>query len=100
MMLHCGDSHTGSVEPQTGCEKLLHRGENRNSVLGSGLCSTRLVRLHSRHQLNAESRRFEFTIDTKMIAAKCTRSGNRNTQFGLACYLYAPLPSTAIRQRL
>jgi hypothetical protein len=34
-----------------------------------------------------------------MVAAKCARSGNGNTQLGFACDLYAPLPSTAFRQR-
>jgi hypothetical protein len=35
-----------------------------------------------------------------MIAAKGAGTGNSNTQNGLAGDLYAPFPSTALRQRL
>jgi hypothetical protein len=34
-----------------------------------------------------------------MVAAKRSRSGDRDAQSGLAVDLYAPLPSTALRQR-
>jgi hypothetical protein len=64
------------------------------------LSSAHLIRFHCTGQDNSQPRRLKFAIDTKVVAAKRTRSSNGNAQYGFGGYLYAPLPSTAFRQRL
>jgi hypothetical protein len=58
------------------------------------------VRLDGCRQSNAVAGGFQFAVDAEMVAAKGAGSGNGDAQDGLTGYCFAPLPSTASRQRL
>ena len=58
------------------------------------------VGLDGCNQGHALPRSFQLAIDAEMIAAEGSSAGNGYTQNGFAAYLYSPLPSTHLRQRL
>ena len=62
--------------------------------------SARAVGLDRGDQSYAPAGRLKFTVDTKMVAAKCAGADDGNAYIALACDCYAPLPSTAFRQRV
>jgi hypothetical protein len=100
MMVHGGDGYAGGVEMEVGGEQLHNRGIDRNCVLGRFCRGTGRVRLDGGNEANAQPGCFQFAVDTKMVAAKGSGPGNGDAQIILAGYLYAPFPSTALRQRV
>jgi hypothetical protein len=98
-----GDSDCSRVNFEIGGEQFLDGREDRNCVFGRGIGGAGRVRLDGCNQGDSQPRRFQITVDTEMVAAKCAGSGNGNTENGFARYFAAPesdpLPSTAWRQR-
>jgi hypothetical protein len=100
MMMNGGDGDAGGIEVQIGAKQLADGWKDRNAVCGSGIGSSSCIRLNRCYQADAQAGSFELTIDAKMIAAKCTGSGNSNAEDGFSRYRAASaFPSTAFRQR-
>ena len=99
MMMRRRNGDTRGVEPQIGHQQFAHRRKNWNRIFFRRLRCAARVRFNRGNQCDSQSSRFQFAVDTKVIAAKCSRPGNSDTQNGFAGYLYAPLPSTTFRQR-
>jgi len=104
MMMHGGNGDRSRIQLQIGLEQFVNSRKDRNLVLRRSLGGPSGIRLDCRDKRDARSRRLQLAIDTKMVLAKCSRSGNGNAQNRLASYFVAPLsgpcPSTAFRQRL
>jgi hypothetical protein len=100
MVVHGGDGDRGGVNLEIGSQQLSHSCEDGDVVFGGMIGGTRGVGLNSSDQGNALASLFQFAIDAEVIAAERSSSGNGNFQNGLAHYADAPLPSTALRQRL
>jgi len=99
MVMHCGNGHSCSIEIDIGGEQFFDRSKDRDRVFGLGFCSTRGVRLYRSDQQNTFARALKFTVDTEMIPAESAGSNYGNATIALASDCYAPLPSTARRQR-
>ena len=103
MMVNGGDGDGGRVQIEIGGKQLLCCGEDRDGVLGCGICGAARVRLDCCYESHAQPRRFQFTVDPKMVAAKCAGPGDSDTKYRFASYFAAPasgpFPSTAFRQR-
>lgn len=99
VMVGRGNGDAGGVEAQIGGEQLVNGGEDRDAVFAGGFGGAGRVRLDSGDQGDRQAGRFEFTINTNVIAAESAGSGNGDARDGIAGYWAAPLPSTALRQR-
>lgn len=99
VVVNGGNGDGGGVEMKVGGEERTNAGEDGDGVFFSGFGGAGRVRIYGGHESNTEASRFQFAIDTKVIAAKSAGAGNGNAQDGRACYLVAPFPSTALRQR-
>jgi len=95
-----GNGDGGGVEMEVGGEESFDRSEDGDCVLFGGVGGAGRVGLNCGGEGDTEAGRFQFAIDTKVIAAKSAGSGNGNAQNGRDCYGFAPFPSTALRQRL
>jgi hypothetical protein len=80
--------------------QFFYRRKDRDTVFGSSILGAARIWFDRGNKSDSEPTRFEFAIDTEMIATKGAGSSYRNTQDGLAGRFYAPLPSTALRQRV
>ena len=100
MMMDRGNSDAGCVEMKIGGQQLVHGGKNRDRVFGLGIRSAVRVGLNGCCQSHAQAGGFQFAVDAEMVAAKCAGSDNGNAHNRFAGYFFAPLPSTASRQRL
>jgi hypothetical protein len=95
-----GHGNTGGVEMKVGHKHFVCCGKDRDGVVRGGLGCARGVGLNGGDQRDRLPGRFKLAIDTKMVAAEGARAGNGDAGDGLACYCAAPLPSTALRQRV
>jgi hypothetical protein len=80
--------------------EFLDGGEDRDGVFRFGFGGTCRIGFDRRHERDSLAVCFEIAIDTKMVAAECARTDYGNTANALVCDCYAPLPSTARRQRV
>lgn len=94
-----GNGYCCSVELEVCCEQFFDRSEDRNRVFGFGFYGSRGIRLYRSGQRNTFAGSLKFAIDTEMITAEGTGSNYGNATIALASDCYAPLPSTARRQR-
>ncbi len=103
MMVNGGDGDGDRVQIEIRGQQFFDSREDRNCVFGCGLGGAARIRLDGGYQRNSQPRRFQFTIDPKMVAAKCAGPGDGNTENRFAGYFAAPasgpFPSTAFRQR-
>ena len=99
-MLYSWDGNADRVEAQVFGQQLFYRRKDRDAAFGSSLLGTASVWFDGSDKRDSEPSRLEFAIDTKMIATEGAGSSYRNTQDWLARRFYAPLPSTALRQRV
>ena len=100
MMVHGRNGDRGRVQLQVRSQQRIHRSKDWNSVLLRSLFRAGRVGLNRSRQSHACTARFQLAIDAKVIAAKGSRSGDGDTDRGLAGCAQTPLPSTALRQRL
>lgn len=98
-MLQGRNRHRCSSKPDIGCQQFLDGSKDRDRVFGFSLSGAGRVRLNGRDQRNALTSQFQFAIDAEMIAAKCAGSNDGDATIAFAWDCYAPLPSTARKQR-
>ncbi len=95
--------HRSRIQSQICPQKLFHGREYRDAVTLFGFDRAARVGLYSRNQLHPGVGVFQLAIDTEVIAPKRPRPRHRDTQPGSAILgtvvYFAPLPSTALRQR-
>jgi len=94
-----GNGYGRSVQMKVGRQKRFDAREKGDGVFLGGFGGAGWIGLNGGDECNTEPGRFQLAIDTKVIAAKGAGAGNGNAQDGRACYLVAPFPSTALRQR-
>ena len=100
VMLHRGNCNRGCTQACVGVQHLLHAGKDRNPVLRLDRRRAPRIRLHAGGQLHAGARLLQLAINAQMVAPERSGAHYGHTQPGFACdVLYAPLPSTARRQR-
>jgi len=100
MVMHGGDCDGRRIEVEIRREQLVNRleyGDSEGRFRLGGACP---VRFHCSNQSDALSGGLKFAVDTKMVAAECAGADNGNPNIAFACDCYAPLPSTAFRQRV
>ena len=95
-----GHRNRGSFDIQIRRKDFIDGSEDRNGKTGPGIGGARSVRFDSGNESNAFARILKLTIDTEVVAAERAGSNNGNADIALSCYRYAPLPSTAFRQRV
>ena len=100
MMRGRGDGYGCRMDAEVGCEHLVDGRKDRDGEAGLDVCGARRIWFDSGNKLDCLAGSFQFAIDTKVIAAECSGSHHGNAEIAFADYCYAPLPSTAFRQRV
>jgi hypothetical protein len=98
--MHGGNCDGRRVDMQIRCKQLVDRGEYGDCIAGFCFGSACAVRFHCGNQNDTLTGSLKFAVDTKMIAAECAGADDGNPYIAFACDCYAPLPSTAFRQRV
>ena len=99
VVMHGGNGNRRRVEAEIRREQFFNRGEYGDGVVGFRVGGACAVRLDCSDQSNALAGGLKFAVDTKVVAAKCAGADDGNAYIAFACDCYAPLPSTAFRQR-
>jgi hypothetical protein len=100
MVIGRRDRDRCGVNVKVGRKQLIDGCEDRNGEFGSRIRGAGGFRLNPGDQSDSLAGSFEFAIDTKVIAAECAGAYNGNAEIAFAGYCYAPLPSTAFKQRV
>lgn len=100
IMLQGGDRNCGCIEVEIGGEQFFDGGEDGYGVFAFGFGGTSRIGLNRSDQCDPVAAGFEIAIDAKMIPAESAGSDYGNTTNAIAVDCYAPLPSTARRQRV
>lgn len=100
VMLRSWNGYSCGVELEIGGEQFFDGGEDRDCIFGFGFRGAGRIGFDGRNESGALIGRFEFAVDTKMIASERPGSNYGNATIAFACDCYAPLPSTARRQRV
>ena len=99
MVMDGGDRNRCGMDAEVGRKHLVDGRKDRDGEAGLDVCGARRIWFDSGNKLDCLAGSFQFAIDTKVIAAECSGSHHGNAEIAFADYCYAPLPSTALRQR-
>ena len=77
VMVHCGNGNRSRIEVKIGSQQFVDRSENRDAEFLFCLGRVRGIRIDRRDQGNSLAGRFQFAIDTKVIAAEGAGSRSR-----------------------
>ena len=76
MVIHRGDGYRRGVKMQIGSEQFIDGSKDGNGEFRGSIVGARRIRFNRGDESNAFSSRFEFPIDTKMIATECAGANN------------------------
>jgi hypothetical protein len=100
VVMDSGNGNGSGVEMKISREKFVERGEDGNDKSRLRFSGTGRIGLNGRNQGDSLTGGFKLAIDAKVIAAKCAGAHHCRANLAVALDCYAPLPSTAFRQRV
>jgi hypothetical protein len=78
VMMDGRHGHAGRIEIEIGGEEFFDRGKDRDLVLRGCFPGASRIGLDGGNKRDTFTGRFQFAIDTEMVAAECARSGDGN----------------------